>query len=122
MKLAQELSWSGRVSRGGFWLRHALLVPAGLFLAIATDDLIGRPWDLAFVGLLVASLLSVWARRIHDRGRSAVWLLAAIVPVLGPALLLIECGLRGSSAAAARFGPPPGARADYLIVKPGEAA
>ncbi len=121
MRLAQELFWTGRVSRGGFWLRHALLVPAGLFLAIAAEDLIGRPWDLVFVGLLVACLLSVWARRLHDRGHSAAWLLAVIVPVLGPALLLLECGLRRSAPSAARFGPLPGARADYLTVKPGEA-
>jgi uncharacterized membrane protein YhaH (DUF805 family) len=122
MRVLRELSWTGRLSRGGFWLRHALVVPSGLFLAIAADDLLGRPWDLALVVLLVACLLSFWVRRLHDRGRSAGWLLLALVPVLGPALLFIECGLRGSASGAGHFGPAPGERGDYLTVKPGKVA
>jgi uncharacterized membrane protein YhaH (DUF805 family) len=122
MPLAHEFSWSGRLSRGGFWLRHAFVVPVALFLAIAADDLLGRPWDLAFVVPLVAFLLSVWARRLHDRGRGAAWLLLALVPIAGPLLLFIECGLRRSAPAGARFGPGTAARPDYLTVKSREAS
>ena len=39
------------------------------------------------------------------------------VPVLGALFLLIECGLRPGVPAASRFGPAPGVRADYAVVR-----
>ncbi len=105
--LPRELSISGRLSRAGFWLRHAGALPTGLFVAVAADDLIGRPWDLVAVALLLLSLVSVWGRRLHDRNLSAAWLLAGLVPVLGAGWLLIECGLRGTHPKAGRYGPMP---------------
>ena len=71
MTLSTELSTRGRLRRAGFWLRHIVLLPAGLFLAIAAEELLGRPWDLLPVLALVAALISTWGRRLHDRGRSA---------------------------------------------------
>jgi len=106
----------GRLTRSGFWLRHVSLVPIGLWLVIAAAEILGSPYDLPLVLACVLLLVSIWGRRLHDRGRSAWWLLATLVPVLGPLFLIIECGLRGTSPAAARFGPDPGTRSDYVRV------
>jgi len=106
----------GRLTRSGFWLRHLTLVPIGLWLVIAAAETLGSPYDLPFVVAFVLLLVSIWGRRLHDRGRSAWWLLATLVPVLGPLFLIVECGLRGSSPAAAKFGPEPGLRGDYVTV------
>lgn len=111
-----EFLTTGRLGRCGFWLRHLLLVPAGLFLCIAVATLLGRPLDLLPAIVLVLALISTWGRRLHDRGRSAWWLLALLVPVLGPLLLFVECGFRRSAVAAARFGPDPDPRPDYAVV------
>ena len=106
----------GRLTRSGFWLRHVSLVPIGLWLVIAAAETLGDPYDLPLVLAFVLLLVSIWGRRLHDRGRSAWWLLATLVPVLGPLFLIVECALRGSSPTAARFGPEPGLRADYVTI------
>jgi len=111
-----EFRLRGRLTRTAFWLRHLVTVPIGLWLVIAAAETPGAPYDLPFAVALVLMLVSVWGRRLHDRGRSAWWLLATLVPVLGPLFLMIECGLRGTSSAGARFGPEPGTRADYVSV------
>jgi len=111
-----EFRLQGRLTRSGFWVRHLILVPVGLWLVIAAADTLGSPYDLPFVLAFVLLLASVWGRRLHDRGRSAWWLLATLVPVLGPLFLIVDCGLRGTSPAAAKFGPEPGLRGDYVRV------
>ena len=111
-----EFRLRGRLSRAGFWLRHVSFVPIGLWLVIAGAETLGAPYDLPLAAALELMLASIWGRRLHDRGRSAWWLLATLVPVLGPLFLMVECGLRGTSPAAAKFGPEPGTRADYVTV------
>jgi uncharacterized membrane protein YhaH (DUF805 family) len=111
-----EFRLRGRLTRAGFWLRHLSIVPIGLWLAIAAAETIGSPYDLPLVLAVVLLLTSIWSRRLHDRGRSGWWLLATLVPVVGPLLLIVECGLRGTSPMAARFGPEPGTRDDYVTV------
>lgn len=111
-----EFCLRGRLTRAGFWLRNVSIVPIGLWLVIAAGETPGRPYDLLLVAALVLLLVSIWGRRLHDRGRSAWWLLATLVPVLGPLFLMVECGLRGTSPVAAKFGPEPGIRDDYVRV------
>ena len=102
MPWTTELLPTGRLARGPFWLRHLLVLPVALVLCSAADALLGAgPGILAGV-LTSLFLISVWGRRLHDRGRSAWWLLITAIPVLGPLWLLIECGLRGSGPAARR--------------------
>lgn len=106
----------GRLGRRGFWLRHLLVVPVALFVCVAATDLLGSPLDLLPALGTTLSLISVWGRRLHDRGRSAWWLLVVALPVLGALWLLFECGLRGPGPGAERYGPAPGVRRDYLTV------
>jgi uncharacterized membrane protein YhaH (DUF805 family) len=115
----RELRLHGRLGRRGFWLRHVTTVPLALWAAIAAGHVPGPPWDLPLVALLLLMLVSIWGRRLHDRGRSAWWLLAVLVPVLGGLFLIVECALRGTAATAdARHGPADGLRPDYLTVQP----
>jgi uncharacterized membrane protein YhaH (DUF805 family) len=52
---------------------------------------------LAFALVLAAPLiwvqLAIVVKRYHDRGKSGFWSLLLLVPVVGWAWLLIECGL-----------------------------
>lgn len=111
-----EFSTHGRLRRAGFWLRQLVVVPAALWLAIEVRQRLGPSFDIVVVVLLVFHQVSTWGRRLHDRSRSAWWLLLAIVPVAGAVLLLVECGFRGSVPGANRYGPLPGFRDDYLRV------
>lgn len=115
--MLHELTTSGRLRRGGFWLRHMTVVPLGMWLLIAAGDSPGAPYDIPFVAALVLFLVSAWGRRLHDRARSAWWLLSVFVPVLGAVFLIVECGLRGTAAGASRFGPATDVRRNYLAVR-----
>lgn len=109
-----EFLTTGRLGRAGFWLRHAVVLPVALFLCICADQVVGR--TAGFVAALLTTwfLVSVWGRRLHDRGRSAWWLLAVCVPLLGALALFVDCALLGSRGAAP--GRAAGARPDYRIV------
>ncbi len=116
LNLTREFRTTGRVGRLGFWLRHFTLVPLALWLTVAASDWPGAPYDLPFAALTTLLLVSLWGRRLHDRGRSAWWLAAVLIPVLGALVLMIECGLRGAGRAAAGYGAPPGLRHGYAVV------
>jgi uncharacterized membrane protein YhaH (DUF805 family) len=116
MRLTAEFTPSGRLTRSGFLLRHLVGLPVGLFVCIACAQILGPSADVLPSLGLTLFLVSVWSRRLHDRGRSAWLLLWAAVPVVGALYLIIECAWRGSSTSE-RFGSPPGVRHDYLTVQ-----
>ncbi|SEL87629.1 Protein of unknown function [Roseateles sp. YR242] len=109
----KEVKTTGTLTRAGFWFRQCTIVPLVLWLAITMAHT-----PLGWLAALLATvlLISSWGRRLHDRGHSAWWLLAAVVPVLGPLILIVECGLRRRSPAAARFQAT--MAVDYLSVLP----
>ncbi len=117
MQPDREFLVAGRLGRGGFWLRHAIGLPIALFLCIALDSLIGSAAGTLAALATSVWLVAVWGRRLHDRGRSAWWLLTAAVPVLGALFLIVECGFLPARSGAARFGAPLGLRADYAVVR-----
>ncbi len=53
---------------------------------------------------LIWPLLAIGVKRLHDRGRSGWWMLAAAVPVVGWAWYIWEAGIRPGAAAPNRFG------------------
>ena len=114
--LVRELLPLGRIGRGSFWLRHLLILPLALFLCISAEQVVGRPFGLVASLVTTLFLVSTWGRRLHDRGRSALWLLLAALPVLGALILLLECGFLRPRPSAERFGTAPGYRADYVTV------
>ena len=116
MRAWNELTTTGRLGRAGFWLRHVVGLPIGLFLCIAADSLVGPSAGLVAAALTTLFLVSVWGRRLHDRGRSAWWLLLAAVPVAGALLLIVDCAFLGTRAGAQRYGMPGALRVDYRTV------
>ena len=116
MNAWNELSTAGRLGRRGFWLRNVLVLPACLFVSIAADAQLRPTAKLAAAALTTSFLVSTWGRRLHDRGRTAWWLLLAAVPVIGALALIVDCGFLGPRDAAARFGTRPGIVLDYRTV------
>ena len=108
-----EIKTTGTLTRAGFWARQCVLIPL-----VAWIVMMGVKSVMMWPAVMVAAvlLISSWGRRLHDRGHSAWWLLVALIPGLGLLILLVECGLRGSSFASARFQPT--RAVDYLSVLP----
>ncbi len=88
--------FSGRARRKEYWffVLFNLLIVAGLTLV---DAFVGTYDPVREVGLLsglygigmILPSLAVGARRLHDSGRTAWWLLIGLVPIIGAIVLLI---------------------------------
>ena len=116
MRAWKELTTTGRLGRAGFWLRNVVALPVCLFASIGADSVIGPVAGLVAAAVTTLFLVSTWGRRLHDRGRSAWWLLLTAVPVIGALALIVDCAFLGPRASAQRFGTPPGAALDYRTV------
>jgi uncharacterized membrane protein YhaH (DUF805 family) len=80
-------SFSGRINRAKFWIASLVLMTAFVIpfmLAVASMSTV--IWLLAVVVFVAATIsgLAVGAKRLHDRDRSAWWL---VLFYLGPGLL-----------------------------------
>jgi len=111
-----ELKTTGRLIRAAFWLRHLVALPILLWATIAAGRSPGPPFDLPLAAITTLFLISVWGRRLHDRGRSAWWLLVVLVPVVGAVYLIATCGFGPSHPRAERYGGRPGHRLHYRVV------
>ncbi len=117
-------SWEGRISRSRFWLGVVLVILMSIAFGIV-GSLFGIPLDTgrgpvaeeisfgAALYLLAAFLavayaqLAVYAKRFHDRGKSAWWVLIAFVPIIGFFWILIELGMLPGDPGPNAYGAPP---------------
>ena len=116
-------SFEGRINRAKWWLTNIVV---SVVYSIVTGAIAGSAAvssdpqaALASVGaigglvLLVVTLAGIWiglavaAKRWHDRGKSAWWILISFVPVIGSLWYLIECGFLKGTTGSNRFGQDP---------------
>ncbi len=98
-------NFNGRAARPEFWW-WALFVSIVYVVFAVLAAVIGRE-VYALLALFVLAVilpnLAVTARRLHDTDRSGWWQLIALVPIIGPIVLLIFEILPGTPGAN-RFG------------------
>ncbi|MCA9099987.1 MAG: DUF805 domain-containing protein [Planctomycetales bacterium] len=106
-------SFRGRIPRRYYWGAN---IGVGVVFNIAESALDGLASQvpvasaLAFLLLLVVFVwitLAVQAKRLHDRDRSAWWLLLNLIPCVGAVLLFIELGCRRGTVGSNAYGPDP---------------
>ena len=84
------VNFSGRANRTQFWMFTLFNFIAGVILALVSFILPFFTFLLPLYRLAVLlPALAVGARRLHDTGRSAWWLLLLLLPVIGPIVLLV---------------------------------
>lgn len=116
-------AFSGRASRREYWLFIAFQMLVSLvFLVVASylahhrpaiqhpgvvlpENVMGGVW-LGYLALTALPYLAVTARRLHDLGQSGWWSLMLLVPVIGPAYVLLQVAQRGQAGDNA-YGPVP---------------
>ena len=105
--------FSGRARRKELWMFVLISIIVAFVLGIVdgvsglyNEDLgIGLLGGLYSLAVIVPSL-AVGARRLHDTGRSAWWLLIALIPVIGAIVLIIFYALEGDQGEN-EYGPDP---------------
>lgn len=107
-------TFRGRARRSEFWnfvlFQMILSLAAGILDAALFGSRGIAPMNAALSLLLLLPTLAAGARRLHDGGRSAWWLLIGLVPFIGWLVLVyfyIDRGQDGPN----RFGPDPRAPA-----------
>jgi uncharacterized membrane protein YhaH (DUF805 family) len=116
----------GRIGRLAYWMASVftwvvLLVFSGLTRLLPQGDgasaavaanLGGYIVWLAFLfGLLILYFwwgFAISAKRWHDRGKSAVWVLINFIPLIGPLWQFVECGLLPGTPGPNSYGAVPG--------------
>ena len=105
---AKYATFPGRAARSEFWYWQLFLTAASLAVAIV-DVVMGlhsKPLGSIFYLVTIVPTLAVGARRLHDTGRSAWWLLLWLVPLIGWIVLLIWFCTKGSNGYNG-YGPDP---------------
>ena len=118
--------------RRDFWLctlgivvAHMLLasIVAAMFMPVAVavntspngGVAVWSPWWAAMAAppMLLINLVLLWPRlaigvkRCHDRNKSGLWLLLALIPLLGWLWLLIDLGFLDGTPGSNKYGPSP---------------
>ncbi|MFI9387017.1 DUF805 domain-containing protein [Kutzneria sp. NPDC052558] len=93
----------GRARRAEFWM--FMLVHVVISTALAALVKTSLPYTIYSLAVALP-MLALAARRLHDTGRSAWWLLIGVLPVIGQIVLIVLFATR-SDEGANRFGPSP---------------
>lgn len=115
-------SMHGRISRLQWWLGSLVPLVIWIIAFVVIGESIGENLEttssgrqlIAFAALTLAFISSIWinfclyAKRYHDRGKSAFWFFICLVPFVGIIWQLIELGLLAGDTGTNEYGPPPG--------------
>lgn len=98
--------FSGRARRKEYWM-FALFATIIYVLFLVVSIVTKQSWIVALpvIAFLLPGL-AVTARRLHDTGRSAWWILFQIVPIAGPITLFVFSVL-DSEPGDNKYGPNP---------------
>ncbi len=105
----------GRIGVATWIVRVVIVTTVASAAGLLAQAVAGDAGAAVVAALVVWSVGSLSARRLHDTGRSGWSMLAALVPVVGPLWVLFQLtrpGVEGRN----RFGGDPEARLDYLQV------
>jgi uncharacterized membrane protein YhaH (DUF805 family) len=112
-------SFNGRIRRSQYWRAAISLIVGYLIVMSIIFGIAGAfsaepglpPFIWAIDALSLIPLfwcgLAIAAKRWHDRGKSGFMVLVMLIPVVGPLLTLMECGILDGTPGPNRFGPSP---------------
>jgi FAD/FMN-containing dehydrogenase/uncharacterized membrane protein YhaH (DUF805 family)/SAM-dependent methyltransferase len=104
----------GRIGRLAFLNAQIFIWLAFYILFSAIDGLAGYAWTIVLYPFLYWVLISTGTKRLHDTNISGRFLLALLIPVLGPLWLAYRLGLKKGKLPRNTYGIAPGITDDYL--------
>lgn len=100
--IKQYADFKGRARRQEFWMFTLFYCLASILVSMIFLPLFG---SLLMLGLLVPSL-AVNVRRLHDVGKSGLWMLLYLIPIVGVIWMLVYMVTEGQSGEN-EYGPDP---------------
>ena len=92
--------FSGRIPRATFWLASIPIV----LIAVVAQMEDEHDWSLLLWLATIWPALAIYAKRWHDRDKSAWWILITLIPLVGATWGLVECGFLPGTVGPNRFG------------------
>lgn len=90
-------NFKGRIGRRTFWLYYVLPVFAlSALLQTSAEYYENQMVDVALFVInivLMVAMLAGFVKRLHDRDKSAWWLILVFVPVIGTIYWIVDLGL-----------------------------
>ena len=97
-------SFGGRINRLKYWLYHIPL----LMLAPFYQELHQNIFVFIALSIVVVwSFFAVQVKRWHDRGKSGLWIIMNLVPVVGPLWIFVELGFFKGTPSTNEYGSNP---------------
>jgi len=105
--LKKYAEFNGRAHRTEYWMFVLFNIIISLGIGVV-ERVVGSPGVLGSLYALAVLIpgIAVSVRRLHDTGRSGLWLLAAFIPVIGFILLLVFMD-QDSEPGPNQYGPNP---------------
>jgi uncharacterized membrane protein YhaH (DUF805 family) len=97
----------GRIPRSTFWFAVLFVWAAFIVAFLVLEANVSRASTLILYPLFFWTMFALAAKRYHDLGRSAAWLLLLLIPVVGVVWVAFELGFRRGTRGENRHGPDP---------------
>jgi uncharacterized membrane protein YhaH (DUF805 family) len=106
-------SFEGRIGRQQWWMGIIVFFVVGI-IATALDMILGTRTEggMGIIGIilniaLIYPSIALSAKRWHDRGKSAWWILINLIPFIGWIWALVENGFLKGTDGPNQYGPDP---------------
>ncbi|KLV11367.1 MULTISPECIES: DUF805 domain-containing protein [Photobacterium] len=109
-------SFKGRMRRRDYWLYSipVLLMIMPVFFYTSPENFSQNPLletlSLVIMGFVTWASTALNVKRLHDRNKSAWWIILTFLPVIGPIFVIIELGILDGTAGPNQYGPDPKGR------------
>lgn len=103
--MLKPFDWSGTATRANYWGMLAVFIVAVICFYVLPSDLPIFGAILLAVAVLQVLMVSVAARRLHDFGRSGMWVVLTFVPLVGLGVTLWIGWAKGKPEQAAAWPP-----------------
>ena len=97
----------GRIARSTYWYAVLFAWAAFIVAFLLLEGNVSRASTLVLYPPFFWAMFALAAKRYHDLGRSAAWLLLLAIPVVGVAWVVFELGFRRGTRGENRHGPDP---------------
>lgn len=109
-------SFKGRMRRRDYWLYSlpVLLVSLPVFIYSSPEN-VADSFALNVLSLIILGFV-FWAsaalnvKRLHDRNKSAWWIIVTFLPIIGPIFVIVELGILEGTKGPNQFGNDPKGR------------